>query len=48
MNHLASDVEILSVLVIGAFPEGYTPLFTDVWLRGLPNGICCSKDPRGR
>jgi hypothetical protein len=28
MNYLASDVEILRLLVIGAFPEGHTPLFT--------------------
>jgi hypothetical protein len=40
MNYLASDVEILRLLVIGAFPEGHTPLFTGVWLRGfLPNGM---------
>ena len=45
MNHLASDVEILRLLVIGAFPEGHNPLFTDVWLHGfLSNGICRSKD----
>ena len=40
MNYLASDVEILRLLVIGAFPEGHTPLFTEVWRHGFsPNGM---------